>query len=340
MSLNFAIKDLLHHRGELKGYLKISITFNTLLIVFMNILQTLGLLFLPNQVTTYSYTIIEFSTQYNSFLLILTLILAIFINSLNNHTIITSRKKDISIMKAVGSVPRQLYSFYLTEVLLLTLFSFLVSFFLGFILNYILFVVFSPFFATAIWNFNTLYSILFGVFLMISTYFFNGWEIRKIGTQTFEITQTGMIKGNLDARIKDKWKKLLNRFGRNVTLAIKNLKRKQSLFRENILLISLSSMILLSGIIGSIIMLQTSTEYVDQAQGKNIIAIAAKPILESVEQGYEAFQDSSSIEISDYDYQAIENNLTNFEDSFQNLTSKYEISNWESRLLMYCHRIP
>jgi len=107
MNLNFAFKDMLNHMPQTKSYFRVSVAVTALAIFFLNLTYGLGLLFLPPTVKASTYALIELNTQYNAFLVILTFILVIFIMLTQNHAIILARKKDIAIMKAVGTYPRQ-----------------------------------------------------------------------------------------------------------------------------------------------------------------------------------------------------------------------------------------
>ena len=70
--------------------------------------------------------------------LILMLILAFVVVIIVTSTLIITKKRDIAIMKAVGSIPQKLYGFYLTEVYVV----FFIGFVIGAILGFILYVIF------------------------------------------------------------------------------------------------------------------------------------------------------------------------------------------------------
>ena len=96
MSLNFAIKDLLHHVRELKGYMIVSLIVNILTNLFLNILDAFRVLTIPETLNFLNYTVVELFSQFNRFLLILCGVLLIFIQITNNHALLMARKKDIS----------------------------------------------------------------------------------------------------------------------------------------------------------------------------------------------------------------------------------------------------
>ncbi len=124
MSFNFAVKDLAHFSDQTKSSIKASTAVVAVSVIFLNLIQSLGLLTMPEDIQNGTSTLYEIFTQFNSFLIALVMLLAIIIILSKNHSIVQSRKNDINIMKAVGTYPRQLYSFYLTEILLITILSF------------------------------------------------------------------------------------------------------------------------------------------------------------------------------------------------------------------------
>jgi ABC-type lipoprotein release transport system permease subunit len=57
-------------------------------------------------------------TDFTILILSLIVILAFIIVIIVTSTLIINKKRDIAIMKALGTLPRRLYSFYITEVYL------------------------------------------------------------------------------------------------------------------------------------------------------------------------------------------------------------------------------
>ena len=70
--------------------------------------------------------------------LILILILAFVVVIIVTSTLIITKKRDIAIMKALGSIPQKLYGFYLTEVFIIFLIGFIIGAIIGFI-SYVIF---------------------------------------------------------------------------------------------------------------------------------------------------------------------------------------------------------
>ena len=84
-------------------------------------------------------------TDFTTLVLSLMLVMAFAVVIIVTTTLILTKKRDIAIMKALGSLPRKLYSFYLTEAYII----FIIGFILGLIIGFVFYAIFSlivPFF--------------------------------------------------------------------------------------------------------------------------------------------------------------------------------------------------
>jgi ABC-type antimicrobial peptide transport system permease subunit len=332
MSFNFAFKDIANHGPQTKSYIKVSVAVTALAIFFLNLIYGLGLLFLPSTVSVYTYTLLELNAQYNGFLVILTFILVIFIMLTQNHAIILARKKDIAIMKAVGTYPRQLYSFYMTELLLLVG----ISYISGLVIGYGLFIVanlfFPAYFVLYMSQINLRLTGLLLVLLLLFTYLINGWEIRRIGLKTYAETIRGPIGKQINANQSHFWRKILFNRSPTVKLAFNNLLRKTYAFRENLVLITITGMILLTSITGVLVIDSSSQNYIRDAQGQNLLAIGATPVLDSYSQAYTSFASADIPNLTIGNFTAMENNLVDHTSQIEMFLQTYQISRWEQRL--------
>ncbi|MHA1746928.1 MAG: FtsX-like permease family protein [Promethearchaeota archaeon] len=332
MSFNFAFKDIANHGPQTKSYVKVSVAVTALAIFFLNLIYGLGLLFLPSTVSVYTYTLLELNAQYNGYLVILTFILVIFIMLTQNHAIILARKKDIAIMKAMGTYPRQLYSFYMTEILLLVV----ISYISGLVIGYGLFIVanlfFPAYFVLSMSQVNLRLTGLLLMLLLLFTYLINGWEIRRIGLKTYAETIRGPIGKQINVTQSHFWQKILFNRSPTVKLAFNNLLRKTYAFRENLVLITITGMILLTSITGVLVIDSSSQNYIRDAQGQNLIAIGATPVIDSYSQAYTSFASADIPDLTIGNFTAMENNLVNHTSQIETFLQTYQISRWEQRL--------
>ncbi len=334
MSLNFAIKDLYHFKEQTKAHLKTNSSIIALVVLFLNLTNSMNLLYIHSPISYLTLTLFEIITQYHLFLVIL-IILLVFVVMLNsNHAIVEHRKKDIGIMKAVGTYPNQLYSFYLTELLLLTFFSFIIGWLIGISLFFIIFWILNGRYVGLQWLPDKFISI--GIFtgLLLVTFFVNGWEIRKIGRKSFNYAKTGKFKNNIHAKLTPTWKKIMIKLPISMKLSIKNLMRKQKDLRQSLSLIAIAGMIMLTGLLGVNIVNNSGVSYIHNAQGENIAVIGAPEVVDAFANGYSRFSNDSIPELNNGSYTDISNNISAIEDQLSAYFTDFSIESnfWEKRL--------
>jgi ABC-type antimicrobial peptide transport system permease subunit len=332
MSSNFAMKDLYHFRKQAKSYLKGTISIIALSILFLNLIQSVGFLTQPAEVNYLSYTFIELYSQYNTFLISLTIVLTVVIVVSSNHAVIQHRKKDIAIMKSLGTYPNQLYKFYIKELLILITISFLIGWVIGFGIFLIIFMILENRLSTLIWYPDRIFTFIIIFLLYFLTYLVNGWEIRNIGQKNYNQIKSGNIQENISARLSEGYKKFLRKMSLSLTIAIKNLKRKGYAMRQSVAMVALAGTIILSGVIGVFVLNNTSITYINQAQGEKIVVIGAKPVINEFQLGYTQFADPNAKKLSLGNYTDPAYNITANESNMSQFLAGYQIDALESRL--------
>ena len=121
-SLDFALKDLYRKRHSNFPFLLIiilTIAFSEFLIYFTS---SLGLnIFIQTSFANnyyFSGGINLFYIQFNNLVQILLISLAVIIVVIDSTTLVLSKKRDIAIMKSLGTLPRKLYNFYLLYIVI------------------------------------------------------------------------------------------------------------------------------------------------------------------------------------------------------------------------------
>ena len=334
MTLNFAIKDLLHFKEQTKSHLKTNSSIIALVILFLNLTNSMNLLNVHSPISYLTLTLFELITQYHKFLVILIVILVFVVMINSNHAIVEHRKKDIGIMKAVGTYPNQLYSFYLTELLLLAFFSFIIGWVIGITLFFIVFMILNGKYIGLHWSPDKFISIGIFLGLLFVTFAINGWEIRRIGRKSFNFAKTGKFKDNIHAKLTPTWKKIMIRLPISMKLSIKNLLRKQKDLRQSLSLITIAGMIMLTGLVGVIVVNNSSVNYIHQAQGENIAVIGSPEVIETFANGYSRFSNDSVLELKEGSYTDISNNISAIEDQLSAYFTSFSIESnfWEKRL--------
>jgi len=168
--------------------------------------------------------------------------------------------------------------------------------------------------------------------LLLFAYFVNGWEIRRIGLKTYAQTIQGPIGKQITAKLSRFWRKLLFNRSPTIKLSFNNILRKTYTFRENLLLITISGMILLTSITAVLVIDASSQNYIQQAQGQNILAIGATPVVESFSQAYTTFSSTESPDLIFGNFTTPENNIVGYTSQLEIFLQTYQISSWEQRL--------
>jgi len=168
--------------------------------------------------------------------------------------------------------------------------------------------------------------------LLLFTYLINGWEIRRIGLKTYAETIRGPIGKQINVTQSHFWQKILFNRSPTVKLAFNNLLRKTYAFRENLVLITITGMILLTSITGVLVIDSSSRNYIRDAQGQNLLVIGATPVLDSYSQAYTSFASADIPDLTIGNFTAMENNLVNHTSQIEIFLQTYQISMWEQRL--------
>ncbi len=274
-------------------------------------------------------------TDFNSLIIILMMILAFIVVIVISSTLIISKKRDIAIMRALGSLPRKLYSFYLTEVYLI----FLIAFIIGIVIGIISFAIFAFSFSFTniymqfqldfVYTPILFFSCLGGIFIV------PGYILRKIGNQKIVKNFSKDIPYNYNAS-KDltfipKWLSLINL---NFKMSVINSIRRKGEFKRYIIVFSIISLIIFTLGLGTIVLYTSSYEWVRKSQTDNLILIGHKDVVQNYSLMYEMFQnpaifiDNTSINFLQEDY------LFNIS-SLDDLNTLSEIEDQEYRLINF-----
>ena len=198
MSIDFAIKDITRKKSQTYPYI-LTIALVIALAEFLIYFTTsLGLNLILrvdtsqngdiNQQSYLSGAVNEVYSQFNTLVVSLVIILAFMIVVAITTTIIIFKKRDIAIMKALGTLPGRLYGFYLLEVYIIFLIGFVIGIIFGLIafgiFSLIMFLLGNP----IIFHIDLYYTTALFVSCVIGIFVFSGYTLRQIGNQ--KIIQT------------------------------------------------------------------------------------------------------------------------------------------------------
>ncbi len=293
-SLDFALKDFYRNRQSNYPYLFIITLIIAVTEFLIYFTTTLGLnIFIQVDFTNkyyFSGGIYAVYRQFNTIIQILIILLSIVIVVVVTTTQVISKKRDIAIMRALGTLPKKLYSFYLLEVYILFFFGFLLGLLFGYI-TYGIFVFFMQFFNfPIIFQIDIIYTPILLVSCVLGIFLITGYTLRKIGGKSIIKTFSKDIPYNYDASKKLKFiPKWLASLSFNLKMAIINIVRKKGEFKRYLIIFTLISLVIFTLGLGTIILSTSSNEWISKSQNENIIAIGHEEVINNYSLMYQMF---------------------------------------------------
>ncbi|MFX1233516.1 MAG: FtsX-like permease family protein [Promethearchaeota archaeon] len=304
MSIDFALKDF---------YRKKEISFQYLFMIVLIISITTFLIYFATSTGLNSFIIYEFSnpfffsgsinfiyTNYSVLIVFLVIGLAFILVIIISCTLIISKKRDLAIMRALGSVPRKLYSFYLTEVYIIFLIGFVVGLLVG-LLSFGIFALISSSLGFFIYfHIDYFYLPILFISCLIGIFLVPGYILRKFGNEKIVKSFSKGIPYDYNAAKPlttiPRW---LSRIGFNFKISILNTIRRKGEFKRYFILFSILSLIILTLTLGTSVLGTSAREWVNKSQGKNVIAVGHKQVLYNYTLMYGMFSNPSSLVESD-----------------------------------------
>ncbi|TFG14721.1 MAG: ABC transporter permease [Promethearchaeota archaeon] len=263
------------------------------------------------------------------------LILAFIVVVVISSTIILSKKRDIAIMRALGSLPRKLYSFYLTEIYVI----FIIAFFIGVFIGIFSFSIFTSLLnltnLTVLFQWDFIYTPILFFSCMAGIFVVPGYILRRIGNQKIVRSFSKDIPYDYSAskgiKFIPKW---ISSIGLNFKISVINTIRKKGEFKRYLVVFSIISIILFTLGLGTIVLYTSSYNWVKKSQPENLIVIGHQDVIHNYSLMYEMFQNPDIL---------VENGSINFlqqhylfnTTALDNLTTISEIRSQEFRLINF-----
>ena len=299
-ALDFALKDLYRKRQSNYPFLliiTIIIALTEFLIYFTSSIG-LNIFYHTAFVNRFYFSggISSMYKQFNSLIQIFLIILTIAIVITVTTTLVISKKRDIAIMKALGTLPRKLYSFYLLESYIL----FFIGFLFGLILGLVAFGVFALIMIflsfPIIIQIDLFYTPILFFCCILGIFFFTGYTLRKIGRKNIINTFSKDVPYDYDASKQitfiPKW---LISIGFNIKIATVNTLRKKGEFRRYLLIFSIIGLVIFTLGLGTIVLRTSTQKWIDNSQNENIIIIGHIDVLNNYSSMYRMFSEPNLI---------------------------------------------
>ncbi len=338
-AFDFALKDLYRKRQSNYPFLLIIIIIIALTEFLIYFTSSLGLnIFIQTAfVNRFYFTggIYSIYKQFNSLIQILLIILTVAIVITVTTTLVISKKRDIAIMKALGTLPRKLYSFYLLESYILYFIGFLFGLILGLVAFGVFALIMTFFNYPIVMRIDLVYTPILFICCILGIFFVTGSTLRKIGRQKVINTFSKDVPYDYDASKQLKFiPKWLISIGFNIKMAVVNTLRKKGEFKRYLLIFSIIGLMIFTLSLGTIVLRTSSQEWIRKSQSENLIIIGHEEVLYNYSLMYRMFSDPNLL-INETDINFIESQyLFNISD-ISELYSIGEIEKIDERLINF-----
>ncbi|MBA7514807.1 hypothetical protein ES705_06842 [subsurface metagenome] len=235
-------------------------------------------------------------TDFTILILSLIVTLAFIIVIIVTSTLVINKKRDIAIMKALGTLPKKLYNFYLTEVYVVFIVGFLIGLIIGFVSYGIFAFIMSLLGIVSSFQIDLIYTPILFFSCVGGIYFVPGVILRKLGNQNTIKLFSKDIPYNYDASrgfiLVPKW---LSSIGFNFKISVINTIRRKGEFRRYLIVFSIISLVIFTLGLGNIVMRDSSQEWIRKSQGEDIIAIGHRDVIQNYTLMYSMFSNPNII---------------------------------------------
>ncbi|MHA1379686.1 MAG: FtsX-like permease family protein [Candidatus Helarchaeota archaeon] len=227
---------------------------------------------------TSSNWLIQFMGNYLSLIIFMSFIFGFFIFFNIVSEMISSRKKEIGIIKTIGGIPKLIKSAILYEIILITV----IGVFLGVFIGYISYQIFYFYIRTRYLITNitpTLALVVIILSFILSSWIINGIQVNSIYGKSINKLITDETEIEEKLIVPKKAKKTKFRFGMPYYFAKKNIKRYKSKSERLFLNILLCTILLSVSLTGSFLFQQTIINNQKIANGENMVVIGHKDMV-------------------------------------------------------------
>lgn len=278
-------------------------------------------------------------SQFFSLLIILLYILTVVVIIFISYSYIKNKLKDISVMKALGTVPEKLYKFYLIETFLIFLFGFTLGLMASLLAYYIFIEILRLFNAAIVFEFNLFFIALLFFLGSLGCLLTAGWILRKIGKQNIMHSFSKEIPHNYTPKSLTFIPKWLSSLGQNIKHSVMNSIREKGRYKRYLIIFVVIGLVMFTISLGAFVLDSTTRSWINKSQApqeSNIIAIGHRDVVHNYSDMYEMYS-NPNIFVEDTDIQFTNQQyLFNFSrvKSIQTLDGVEQI---DQRLIRFCH---
>ncbi len=259
-------------------------------------------------------------SEFYTLLLFMVLILAVVLVSVSTMSCILFKKRNIAIMRAIGTLPGNVHGFYLLEVIIVFLVGFITGLFFG-IISFLLYSLISSSLGFKIFfDIDIFYTLILFLSCLIATIMIPSLFLMKLGKKNITHSFSKGIPLDYDASFKVKYiPKFFSRISYNLKIAVSNTIRRKGDFNRYLIVLSITYSIIFTIFLGAFVLSNSSRAWIHASQGENVVAIGHQDTLAYYSLMYEMFSnpniivESNDINFSSSDYLI---NRSNIEDIY------------------------
>ena len=274
--INFPLKDLTRRKRQ-TTLTVLGLTLATAATIFLvlfgsNMGFDIAFIIKRGQITSGFYNI------FSQFILIVTtlnIITGPIITSFLVQTAMSSKIRDIGIMKASGCITESVFAYFLTELSLLILLSSAAGIILGTTAYYIATIILNTLGFYISQNINIWTIIAVTLVTIIASHIFGAKPLRKASQTNPTQAMSPLFSQGTTTYLG---KKLPSKLGFNFKIAIRNLLRRTTSTTQAIICLTIVLTLTTLALTGGLICNQTTQTYTENAIGRNIIIVGHKTI--------------------------------------------------------------
>jgi len=272
--------------------LLIVISVSALTVYFIYFWNSTGFSIFYENIYIFTAGIRQIYYEFNLFILILVVIIAGITIVIIISSIFTYKKRDIAIMKSLGTLRDKLYSFYMKEAMIIYLLGFLIGSVLGLIFYGVTSLILVFFDYPIVFYIDFIWTPIFFFSTLFATYVVSGFVLRRIGLQNIQWIFSKDIPHNINAKesltLIPRW---LSKFGYNLKIAVVNLVRRRGEFKRFLILFGVLITLIFTLTIGIFVLTSSADNWISKSQGENIIAIGHEDVVNNYSLLYQKFSD-------------------------------------------------
>ena len=341
MNLTFALKDIYRKRNQTYPYILMISLVIAFAIFMMSFTISHGFnSLIHGKIVSdlfFSGSISNLYFQFNNLILDLIFILAFIVVVVIATTLISNKKQDIAIMRALGTLPGSLHGYYLLEVVIIFLFGFMLGMITGLISFGAFYLVASLLGYTVTFQINPFYIFILFVACFMGVIVLPGLLLIRMGKKSIIKSFSRDIPYEYDAskglKFIPKW---LSKLGFNVKMSVVNTLRRKGEYQRYLALFSIIFLIIFTLGLGTVVLGTSTREWIQKSQGDHIIAIGHQDVLNYYSQMYQMFSNPEiSITPEDINFTSSDY-LFNFS-QVVTLEALSEIKQIDERLIRFCN---